>query len=88
MTPDTIERMAKVVVQLGLSTVFAAVLLWWVLTRLSAGLDQVVVEMHTQTQKLSDIQNHVIARDKRIHGYEWQHQAEQAPQHSGPGGPP
>ena len=69
---DWIERVAKIIVQLGMSAAFAIVLLWFVLTKVTAALDGVVSEMHRQTETLIDIEKHVIERDQQLFDYRWQ----------------
>jgi hypothetical protein len=51
--------------QLGLPTVFAAVLLWFVLWKLSGTFDVVVAELRQQTQTLRAMQEHIEERDRR-----------------------
>lgn len=51
----------KLVTQLGIPTVLAAVLLWFVMTRLMGALDRIVAEMDAQTaalQRLEARQHH------------------------------
>ena len=62
---DGIDRYVRLITQLGLPTVCAGVLLWWVLMRLSGVLDAMVVEMRQQTQTLGAIQQHIVERDGR-----------------------
>jgi hypothetical protein len=61
---DWIDRASRLVMQLGLPTVFAAVLLWFVLWKLGSTLDAMVIEMQAQTQTLIAIQQHIVERDR------------------------
>ena len=74
-----VDRWTRVVQTLGIPTVFACALLWFLLTRFSSALDHVVVEMQAQTKVLTDIQNEIIQRDRRVFNYEWQHKSTEQP---------
>jgi hypothetical protein len=62
---DWIDRASRLVMQLGLPTVFAAVLLWFVLWKLDGTLTALTVETRSQTQTLDAILQHVVDREQR-----------------------
>jgi hypothetical protein len=61
-TGDLIDRASRVILQLGLPTVFAAVLLWFVLSKLATSLDAMVDSMQHQTAALVEMQQRFSQR--------------------------
>lgn len=61
---DWIDKASKAVLTLGIPTLFACVLLWWVLTKLAGTMDAMVVQLQNQTQVLRDVQQQQAAQHK------------------------
>lgn len=64
----SLDRWARLVMQLGVPTVFAGVLLWFVLTKVATVLDAIVMQMTQQTQALQNLESHISAREAREQG--------------------
>lgn len=55
-------RWVKLVTQLGVPTVLAAVLLWFIMTRMMAVFDKITAEMDAQTAALQRLETKVDAQ--------------------------
>jgi hypothetical protein len=62
---DPVERWSRVILQLGLPTVFAAVLLWFVLARLLTILDAMVVDLRAQTHAMKTIERLMESKENK-----------------------
>ena len=60
---SNIDRWSRVILQLGLPTVFAVVLLWFVLSRLLNILDVMVADLRAQTHAIKTIER--LLEDKK-----------------------
>jgi hypothetical protein len=60
---DSLDRWSRIILQLGLPTVFAVVLLWFVLARLLNVLDSMMVDLRAQTHAIKTIER--IIEEKR-----------------------
>ena len=62
---DRLTRYGQLVMQIGVPTVFAGVLLWFIITRLLANLDLMNVEMRNQTKLIEHVES-LIADCRKV----------------------
>jgi hypothetical protein len=62
---SSLDRWARIVTQLGLPTVVAGVLLWFVLSRLLHILDVMVADLKAQTHAIQTIERLLEAQEKK-----------------------
>lgn len=61
---SALDRWARIITQLGLPTVIAGVLLWFLLARLVTILDAMVVDLKAQTQAMRTIERLLEAKER------------------------